>query len=199
MKTNQTLLTTLGVVIAMAVATLTADAQRRAFVTVPAGSILNVRLTQTIDADYAAAGSTYHAVLDDPVVIDGATVIPRNARVLLQAVAVKHSGRLKGADKVTLTANSVSFGGRTYEISSSYVQTKGRSQGKRTAKKAGIGAGAGAVLGGLFGGGSGAAIGAIVGGTAGVVVAGQQPIEHLIIPAESRLQFQLNAAVTVRR
>jgi hypothetical protein len=31
------------------------------------------------------------------------------------------------------------------------------------------------------------------------VVAGQQPIEHLIIPAESRLQFQLNAAVTVRR
>ena len=199
MKTNRTLLTSLGVVIALAAAALTAEAQRRVpHVTVPAGTVLNVRLTQMIDADYAAVGSTYNALLDDPVLVDGRVAIPRDARVLLQAVAVKQSGRFKGSDKITLKANTVAFGGRTYDVVTSYVQTKGKGEGKRMAKKAGIGAGVGAALGGIFGGGTGVAIGAAVGGTTGVVVAGQAS-EHLRIPAETRLQFQLAAAVTVRR
>jgi hypothetical protein len=132
------------------------------------------------------------------VMIDGTTVIPRGARVRLQAVAVKQSGTLEGSDKITLKANSISFRGRTYYVATTYVQTKGKSQGKRTLKKAGIGAGLGAAFGGLVGGGSGAAVGAAVGGTAGVVVAGQSR-EHLRIPAETRLQFQLNAALRVHR
>jgi YMGG-like Gly-zipper len=168
MKTKKTSLTALGVGVVLALAAAASvDAQSSAPVTIPAGTILNVRLTQTIDADYATAGSTYSAVLDDPVLVGGETVIPRDAHVLLQAVAVKQSGTLKGSDKITLKANSVSFGGRTYDIVSSYVQTKGKGEGKRTAKKAGIGAGLGAAVGGLLGGGSGAAIGAAVGGTSG--------------------------------
>jgi hypothetical protein len=196
MKTNRTLPTTVGAVMAMLFATLAADAQRRAPVTIPAGTMLNVRLTQTIDADFTTAGATYAAVLDDPVMIGGATVIPRDARVLLQVIAVRQSGKLKGSDKITLKANSVSFGGRTYDVVTSYVDAKGKGEGKRTAKKAGVGAGIGAAVGGLFGGGSGAAIGAAVGGTTGVVAAAQSG-EHLRVPAETRLQFQLNAAVTV--
>jgi hypothetical protein len=200
MKTNKTLLRALGVVVAVAGATRTAEAQRRAPVhmTVPAGTVFNVRLTQTIDVDYAAPGSTYHGVLDDPVTMGGSTVMPRGASVVLQAVAVKHSGTMTGRDKVTLKANSIAFGGRSYEVATGYVEVKGKSQGKKTAKKVGIGAGAGAALGGLFGGGSGAALGAVMGGTTGAVVAGQQSKGHLWIPAETRLQFQLNADVTVR-
>jgi hypothetical protein len=200
MKTNKTLLAALGAVIVIAAATLTAEAQRSApaHITVPAGTVLNVRLTQVIDVHYTMPGATYHAVLDDPVIMHGATVIPRGARVMLQAVDVRHSGTLKGSDRITLTANSLAFRGRTYGIASTYVETKGKGQGKRTAKRAGIGAGIGAAVGGLFGGGAGAAIGGAVGGTTGVVVAGQTK-EHLVIPAETRLQFQLNSAVTVRR
>jgi hypothetical protein len=198
MKTHK-ILTTLGVVLAMAASAPTAYAQRhQAHVTIPAGTFLNVRLTQMIDVDFAATGSTYGAVLDDPVSLDGSIVIPRGAPVVLQAVAVKQSGKLKGSDKITLKANSLSFGGVRYDIATSYVQTRGKGEGKRTAKKVGIGAGIGAAVGGLFGGGSGAAIGAAVGGTTGVVAANQES-EHLRIPAETRLQFQLTAAVTVRR
>jgi hypothetical protein len=199
MKTHK-ILTTIGVVLAMAASAPTARAQRHqpARVTIPAGTLLNVRLTQMIDADFAATGSTYGAVLDDPVSLDGSIVIPRGAQVVLQAVAVKQSGKLKGSDKITLKANSLSFGGVRYDIATSYVQTRGKGEGRRTAKKVGIGAGIGAAVGGLFGGGSGAAIGAAVGGTTGVVAANQES-EHLRIPAETRLQFQLTAAVTVRR
>jgi YmgG-like glycine-zipper protein len=192
--TPQNWLTPFALVLAVASGTLSASP---AHVTVPAGTVLNVRLTEPINVDFATVGTTYRSVLDDPVMMHGATVIPRGARVVLQAVAVKQSGRLKGSDKITLKANSVSFGGARYEIVTTYVQTKGKGQGKRTAKKVGIGAGVGAALGGIFGGGSGAAIGAAVGGGTGAIVASQDS-EHLTIPPETRLQFQLNAAVTVR-
>jgi hypothetical protein len=55
----------------------------------------------------------------------------------------------------------------------------------------------GAIVGGIAGGGSGAAIGAAVGGVTGAAVASGGE-EHLSLPAETRLQFQLTAAVAVR-
>jgi hypothetical protein len=193
-----------GLVLAMSatIANATTQPQRRgprgAAVTIPAGTVLNVRLTQPIDVDYATPGAVYHAVLADPVMMGRAVVIPYGARVTLQALDVRQSGRFKGSDKITLSATSVSFGGRTYGVATTAVQTKGKGQGKKTAKHAGIGAGIGAAVGGLFGGGSGAAIGAAVGGTTGVVT-GSHGGEHLRIPAETWLQFQLNTSLTVRR
>jgi YmgG-like glycine-zipper protein len=192
-----------GLVLAMAATTVNATTQpqrrgpRGALVMIPAGTVLNVRLTQTIDVDYAQPGSVYHAVLSDPVMMGRTVVIPYGARVTLQALDVRQSGRFKGSDRITLSATSVSFSGRTYAVATSAVQTKSKGQGKKTAKHAGIGAGIGAAMGGLFGGGSGAAIGAVVGGTTGVVTGSHG--EHLIIPAETWMQFQLNTSLTVRR
>src|SRR5262245_56184113 len=201
MKTNRTLLTALGVVLAIAAATRTAEAQHRApaYMTVPAGTILDVRLTQPIDVDYAIPGATYHGILDYPVTMHGVTVIPSGARVLLEAVAVKQSGTFKGSDRITLTARSVSFGGHRYGVTTTDVATKSKGQGKKTAKKVGIGAGIGAAVGGLFGGGAGAAFGAAAGGTTGAIVQGQSGGAHLFIPAETRMQFQLATAVNVLR
>jgi outer membrane lipoprotein SlyB len=57
--------------------------------------------------------------------------------------------------------------------------------------------GLGAIVGGIAGGGTGAAIGAAAGAATGAVVA-SQGTEHLKMPAETRLQFTLSAAVTVQ-
>jgi hypothetical protein len=166
-------------------------------VTVPAGTTVNVRLTQAIDVDTSQAGMTFKAIVDDPVMIGGSTVIPRNASAVLQAVQVQQSGKAKGADKISLKLNSIGFGGRVYEVTSAYVEQKGSGEGKRTARKVGGGAGLGAIVGGIAGGGSGAAIGAAVGGVTGAAVAAGGE-EHLKVPAETRLQFQLSAAVNIR-
>ena len=104
---------------------------------------------------------------------------------------------MKGSDKISLKANSISFGGLSYEIVTAYVETKGSGEGKKTARKVGGGVGLGAIVGGIAGGGQGAAIGAAVGGATGAVVASQGQ-EHLQLPAETRLQFQLTAAVTIK-
>jgi hypothetical protein len=166
-------------------------------VTVPAGTTLNVRLTQPIDVDASQAGMTFKAIVDDPVMMGGAIVIPRGASAVLQAAQVQQSGKMKGSDKISLKLNSIGFGGMVYEVATTYVEAQGGGEGKKTARKVGGGAGLGAIVGGIAGGGSGAAIGAAVGAAGGAAVAaGGQ--EHLKLPAETRLQFQLSAAVNIR-
>ena len=166
-------------------------------VQVPAGTVINVRLTQGIDVDASKTGQSFKAIVDDPVMMNGSIVIPRGATAELQAAAVQQSGKMKGSDKITLKMNSIGFGGNVYQVATAYVETKGGGEGKKTARKVGGGAGLGAIVGGIAGGGSGAAIGAAVGGATGAVVASSGE-EHLKLPAETRLQFQLTAAVNVR-
>jgi hypothetical protein len=166
-------------------------------VTVPAGTTVNVRLTQAIDVDASQAGMTFKAIVDDPVMIGGSIVVPRGASAVVQAVKVEQSGKMKGSDKISLKLNSIGFGGMVYEVVTAYVETKGSGEGRRTARKVGGGAGLGAIVGGIAGGGEGAAIGAAVGGVTGAAVASGGE-EHLTLPAETRLQFQLSAAVSIR-
>jgi hypothetical protein len=165
-------------------------------VTVPSGTALNVRLTEAISVDAAAAGQAFKAVVDDPVMIGGSVVIPRGAAASLQAVKVEQSGKMKGSDKISLKMNSIRFGGMVYEVTTAYVESQGKGEGKKTARKVGGGAGLGAIVGGIAGGGSGAAIGAAVGAAGGAAVASGGE-EHLSLPAETRLTFNLTAAVTV--
>jgi hypothetical protein len=166
-------------------------------VMVPAGTVVNVRLTQAIDVDSSKAGMTFKAIVDDPVMLSGRVVIPRGALAVLQAVQVQQSGSIKGSDQITLKMNSVSIGGRSYQVATTYVESKGQGEGKKSARKVGGGIGLGALVGGIAGGGEGAAVGALVGGVAGAAVASSGE-EHLKLAAETRLQFQLSAAVTIQ-
>jgi len=166
-------------------------------ITLPAQTVLSVRLTQAIEVDAAQAGMKFKSLLDDPVMIGGKVIVPRGAAVELQAAGVEQAGKMKGADKITLKANSLSYGGRRYDIVTSYVEQKGKGEGKKTARKVGGGAGLGAIVGGIAGGGTGAAIGAAAGAATGAIMS-SQGTEHLSLPAETRLQFALTAAVTVQ-
>jgi hypothetical protein len=166
-------------------------------VTLPAGTIVNVRLTQAIDVDVAQAGMTFKARVDDPVFIDGRIVIPREAGAIVQAALVAQSGQFKGTDKISLKLNALSFGGRVHQVASEYATVEGGGEGRRTARKVGGGAGLGAIFGGVAGGGEGALIGATVGALAGTAVAASGE-EHLRLAAEARLQFTLSSSVRIQ-
>ena len=178
-------------------ATQPTPAAKPAPVTLPAKTMINVRLTSTIDVDASQAGMPFKAIVDDPVMVNGNIVVPRNAVAILQAVKVEQSGNFKGADKITLKMDSISFGGRTFQVATQYVESAGKGEGKKTTRKVAGGAGLGAIIGGIAGGGTGAAIGAAAGAGAGAIVASQGQ-EHLKLPAETRLQFQLSSAVTIQ-
>jgi hypothetical protein len=157
---------------------------------VPAGAILNVRTTQPIYADYVRPGARFTGIVDDPVTIDGRT-IPRGARATLEVIGVEQSSTLKGRDRINFIVRSIHVGNSSYAVSSDYVQVKGPSEGKKAARKGIIGGGIGAAVGGLLGGGTGAALGATAGAGTGVAIAGSGK-EHLVVPAETRLQFHVS-------
>ena len=172
-------------------------AKQPAPITMPAGTVLNVLLSEAIEVDAAKTGMTFKALLDDPVMIGGKVVLARGAPVVLQAAKVEQAGKMKGSDNIVLKANAFTLGGRKYNIVTTQVESKSGGEGKKTTRKVAGGAGLGAVIGGIAGGGTGAAIGAVAGGATGAVVA-SQGTASLKIPAETRLQFTLNAAVTVQ-
>jgi hypothetical protein len=161
------------------------------------GAILNVRTTQPIFADYVRPGATFTAIVEDPVLIDGRR-IPRGAGATLEVIGVEQSSNLKGRDRINFTVRSVRVGNTTYPVSSDYVQVKGPSEGKKAARKGIVGGGIGAAVGGLLGGGTGAALGATAGAGTGVAIAGSGK-EHLVVPAETRLQFHVIGAEQIER
>lgn len=164
---------------------------------VPAGTKLNVRLVDGIDVDASQTGQTFKAIVDDPVMMNGSIVIPRGATATLQAAKVEQSGKMKGSDKITLKMNGIAFGGNAYPVVTEYVETKGKGEGKKTGRKVGGGAGLGAIVGGIAGGGEGAAIGAAIGAGTGAIMAASGE-EHLKLPAETRLTFNLSAAINIQ-
>jgi hypothetical protein len=167
-----------------------------AAVTLPAGTTINVRLTQDVDVDFAHAGMTFRARVDDPVSIDGRIIVAREAIAVVQAVKVAQSGAFKGSDHISLKLNTISVGGRSYPVATEYAVVEGKGEGKRTARKVGGGAGLGAIVGGIAGGGEGALVGGVIGGIAGTAVSASGE-EHLKLPAETRLQFKLASAVRI--
>ena len=176
--------------------TLAAGQEKKEALILPAGTLVNVRLTEGIDVDLAQAGMTVKGRVDDPVASGSTIVIPREAGATIQAVKVAQSGSLKGSDQISLKLNTITFGGRVYQVASEYAVVKSKGEGKRTARKVGGGAGLGAIVGGIAGGGEGAVVGGIVGAVAGTAIAASGE-EHLKLPAETRLQFKLTNAMKV--
>jgi hypothetical protein len=158
--------------------------------------LINVRLTEGIDVDLAQAGMTVKGRVDDPVASGSTIVIPREAGATIQAVKVTQSGSFKGSDQISLKLNTITFGGRVYQVASEYAVVKSKGEGKRTARKVGGGAGLGAIVGGIAGGGQGAVVGGVVGAVAGTAIAASGE-EHLKLPAETRLQFKLTNTLKV--
>ena len=161
-------------------------------VLIRAGVSFRVRTIDPIDVDVAHAGAQFRGAIDDPIMAGGDVVVLRGAEVVLVAAKVKQGGRFKGSDVIELKVNSISARGRLHPVVTSVSEMKTSGEGKKTARKVVGGVGLGSIIGGIAGGGTGAAIGALAGGAAGTAVAASgQP--HLKIPAETRLQFVLQA------
>lgn len=162
---------------------------------VPSGTRVVVRLIDNVDSEKDSVGKTYRASLDEAIVVDGRTVVPRNGDVTLKLVDDKQSGKLTGRTVLTLDVVSITVDGRPVDVQTAEIQQQSGSQGARTAKTAaGLGA-LGAVIGGIAGGGSGAAIGAASGAAVG---AGSQVLlkgQRVKIPSETRLSFTLEQPV----
>jgi hypothetical protein len=164
-------------------------------VTLPAGTNFVIRMIDGVDSEQARVGQSFAASLDQPVMLNGDTVIPRGADVTVKLVDAKQSGKLTGKTELALSLQSIRVNGRMVDLNTQTVNQESASRTGRTAKVAGGTAAVGAIIGAIAGGGKGAAIGAGAGAAAGagaeVVTAGQR----VRIPSETRLTFVLDNPV----
>ena len=165
---------------------------------VPAGTILTVRLGQSVGSKISSPGQTFTATLASPVSVDGKTAIPAGVTASGTVVDAKPLGRFKGGASLQLRLTSITVGGSEQSISTSSVVRTATGKGKRTAVLAGGGAALGALIGGLAGGGKGAGIGALAGGGAGAGGAAFTGNKDIVLPAESALSFKLEQPIEVK-
>jgi hypothetical protein len=167
-------------------------------VTVPAGTVVAIRLQNSVSSATASSGESFDAVLDEPLVVKGETVAPRGAAVTGRVVEAKPSGRLHNSGYLRLTLASITINGKAVPVQTSTLFAKGANHNKRNAALIGGGAGAGALIGGLAGGGKGALIGGLVGagaGTGGAYATGKKDVAF---GAERRLSFRLTQPFTAK-
>jgi hypothetical protein len=162
---------------------------------IPTGTPITVRMIDKVDSSVAHLGQTFRASVDEPVTMNGQTVIPRGADALVKLVEDQQSGKFEGKTILTLALTDITINGQTIDTTTGDVTKASSSRGARTAGVVGGATALGAIIGALAGGGRGAAIGAASGAAVGtgaqVITKGQQ----VKIPSETRLNFTLQQPI----
>ncbi len=167
-------------------------------VTLAAGTVLPVRMTQTLDSATTQTGETFSGSIASDIVQDGLVVLPRGTGVSGRVTDAKDAGHFSGNSRLAVELTSINKRGQAIPVTTAAFSKEGAGRGKNTAVKTGVGAAAGAVLGGIFGGGKGAAIGAAAGGGTGAGVNAVTRGQQVQIPSETVVRFETSNAITVR-
>ena len=174
-----------------------ANAKRDPAVSLPAGTVLQVRLAQTLDTKTNHSGDRFTATVSSPVSFEGKVIIPQGSRAAGHINTSQSSGRLKGRAVMGLSLDSFDLNGKTYKVETTHVARAGNAHKKRNFGFIAGGTGLGAALGAIAGGPKGALIGAGAGAAAGTAGAALTGKKNVHVPAESLLSFSLTAPVTV--
>ena len=99
---------------------------------VPAGTEITVRLGAALSSADARVGDSFHAVLDEPVMVAGKAVVLQGAPVTGNVVDTKGRSR-SDPGYLRITLASIAMNGRSIPLQTSSIFTKGGSYEKRTA------------------------------------------------------------------
>jgi len=167
-------------------------------VTIPAGTLLRVRLMEPINTARTQDGAYFEATAANDVYQNGVLAIPRGAVLTGQVIDVKRSGELKGSEELRLHLTNIQLGGRSFPLSTDIWSSKGPNKAGYTASNTAGGAVIGALIGAIAGSGTGAAIGAGIGAAGGLAASSATKGPHVYLPAEALLEFHLTKPVTVQ-
>lgn len=170
--------------------------------TIPAGASIRIRNNEAIHSETAKTGQIFSGqVAEDVKDADGNVAIPKGSDAALVVKAVAGQGKLQGQSELVLDVDSVTVGGRKYQMETVDLVEKGKEgvgTNKRTAIYTGGGSALGGIIGAIAGGGKGAAIGALSGAGAGTAAQAVTRGKAVKVASETVLTFKLEAPVRIR-
>ena len=172
----------------------TAEAKRNevpASVTVPAGTRLVIRTSDTVDTRRHGAGHRFRGQLESALMVDGVTVARRGTTVHGRILDARQAGRLVGSSEMVMAFTDIMVDDQLFEMSTSGLQAQGGNEAGRTVGRTARAA----ALGGLISGSSGARTGARVGAGVSIVTQGGS----INVPAGTILDTELTAPLSLPR
>jgi hypothetical protein len=166
--------------------------------TIPAGTVLQVRINDYLSSDHNQVGDRVTATLQSPIVVNGYVVARRGQTVTGQVEAAQKAGRVKGTSQlgIELTDLTLVDGQQRPILTQLWKGSGGTSHGADAATIGGTTA-LGAAIGAAAGWGTGAAIGAGAGAAAGIGAVLLTRGRPTVVGPETPLSFRLVDPVTV--
>lgn len=158
---------------------------------VPEGTVLQIRLAETLSSERNSSGERFRALLDEDLRVDGQLVAHEGTTIVGRLLDVEGSGRVRGRARMSLALIELRVGEQIYPIETNRITVEAEGTEGRDAKTIGGGAGLGAIIGAITGGRKGAAIGAVIGagaGTGAVLVTKGREVEF---EPEQKFAFRL--------
>jgi hypothetical protein len=167
-------------------------------VTVPAGTILRLRLTRGFGSD-SRVEAPVSATLLSPVVVGGRTVLREGSVASGYVAEAVRPGRVKGRGRVAVRFTRITPAGleEHYNMQTRSWVAVAPATKTKDAMTIGAPAAGGAVVGGIVGGKKGAGIGALAGGGAGTAVVLSTRGKDVHIGSGTTLAIRLVAPLTV--
>lgn len=169
-------------------------------VTLPAGTLITVRLDETLDSGRNEQDYTFRATLDSPLVVDNLVLAERGSTQLGRVMSVQKASRARNTAELQIALTKLTTSdGQTVDIDTEIFTKQGERgvEKRQVATRAGVGAMIGAAIGAMAGGGKGAAIGAGAGAGAGAGSVMIQKGEEAVLTSETRISFRLKNPVTI--
>lgn len=172
-----------------------APAARTSSLDVPAGTELDVRLSQTLSSSANLVEDRFEAT----TMVDlreGDTIIVPAGSVMRGIVSgVTKTSRSERTGRLTLAFDQVTIGRRAIAVKATVTNTIESEGIKGEAGRVGAGAGIGGIIGGILGGAKGAIAGILIGGGGTVAATEGKDVE---LPAGSILRVRLDSGLNLR-
>jgi hypothetical protein len=166
-------------------------------VTIPQGTLLQLRTSESLDTKRAKDGTPVQFTVIRDVAVGGVLALPKGATVHGVVTESKKAGDLGGSPELALKLTSLDLGGQTYPLDSDQFKVKGPNKAGQTVGSAVGGGILGTIIGCAVGRGVGCAVGAGAGVAAGTAASAASPGPRAWVPAEALVTFHLNTPLTV--
>jgi hypothetical protein len=181
-----------GIFFSSGVATAEAaiEAPQPSALTVPTGTRLMIRTTDTVDSSRNGVGHRFRGQLEGALVVDGVTVAPNGAFVHGVLRSSSQAGRMAGSADLSMEFTDIMIDDQLFPIRTTALNAESGGEGRRTVGRTARAA----AVGGLIGGSSGARTGARVGVGASLLTSGAS----VNVPRGTLLETTLAAPFTAQ-